>query len=544
MPKLSKQDPSVEKLPSLLPDSFAYPDIHEIIEDTAGYGAIAQRVSGWVADQSAKNYQGGGEIGLATIATTIGVAAETTVESIANALDDSDVDWISGSVDAVQDVLGSSGSLVAAMASAAGSGDATELVRQAMKIGIGVSIQLMSQIPVVGWLAEIAWTFGNGIYQLVQAVKASNASDGPVLYPAAQFNPELDLARFNEDVLVPIRGTQDWTKIFRPPGGGVPTNAAWLGEFETQALGSSGGQQFGDRIQPTNPCALCVGFVPNTSFLHERIELVGVNIKDTGNTYYPTARQHGLWLWEHVARKNSPALYTVNAKTLASGWGNYLKALRLYIEGNPKLSAGQKNTLINQYNKDAEGRPIFGWGKPRTTQAGAWIPDEDVAKYHPVNSANKLRERQLALLDTLTCAYVDDSFGAMSDPTVKNKWKQRRKDLLEHPSICDVDLSMIPDAIYRGQVEFEQDKRPSCKFGGPGSLGAGGGGGGQGSDAPELPPGGGGASGDGAPSRRDPMSRIARDIAIASGAIAAAGAAAYYFDNDLRRAVSRIRRPR
>jgi hypothetical protein len=547
MPRLSKQDPAFKKLPDLLPDSFAYPDIDDIIEDTAGSSSIAAEVSAWVADQSTKNYQGGGEIGLATIATTIGVAADLTVENIANALDDSTVNWLSGSVASVQSVLGNSGSLLSAIADASG-GDPTALVREAMKIGIGVSIQLMSQIPVVGWIAEIAWTFGNGIYQLVQAVKTSNASDGPVLYPQSRFNPQRDLNRFNDKVLTPMRYTQDWTEIFRPPGGGVPANAAWLGEFETQALGTTGPNdtKFGDRIQATNPCTDCLGYVPGTAFLHERIEMVGANVKDSGNALLPTARQHGVWIWEHIARKNSPALYTVNAKTLASGWGNYLKALRLYVEGNNKLSAAQKNKLISFYNKDSDGRPIFGWGKPRTTQGGAWIPDEDVAKYQPVKAATTLRERQLAFLDTHTCAYVDDSFGAMSDPTVKNKWKQRRKDLLEHPSICDVDLSMIPDAIYRGQVEFEQDQRPSCKFGGPGKLGAGGGGGqGEGgADAPEVPGGGGGAS-DGAPiSNNGSSSRIARNLAIASGAIAAAGAAAYYLDNDLRRAVSRIRRHR
>lgn len=543
MPKLSKQDPAVNTLPLLLPPSFAYPDVDEIVADTSGSSAVAQRVQGWVADQAAKNYQGGGEIGLAAIATTIGVAAEVTVENIANALDDSDVDWVSGSVASVQEVLGNSGSLLSAIASAS-NGDATALVREAMRIGIGVSVQLMSQIPVVGWIAQIAWTFGNGIYQLVQAVKASDNDDMPVLYPAAKFNPEQDLNRFNNEVLTRLSGSQDWTKIFRPPGGGIPGDAAWLGEFSTAALGSSGGQKFGVRVEATNPCALCLGYVPGTAFVHDRIEMVGTNLKDTGNTYLPTARQHGVWIWEHIARKNSPALYAVNAKSLATLWGNYLKGLRLYVEGDDKLSAAQKNKIITYYNKDPDGRPIFGWGKPRTTQGGAWISDEDVAGYQPVKAATKLRERQLAFLDTITCAYVDDSFGAMSDPVVKDKWKQRRKDLLEHPAVCDVDLSMIPDAIYRGQVEYEQDNRPSCKFGGPGKLGTGGGQGTGEPDAPEVPGGGGGASDGNTSHGVGSVSRLAFNVAVASAALAGAGAAAYYLDDDLRRALSRIRRPR
>lgn len=532
MPKLPSQDPAIAALPKQLPPAFAYPDVNEIVADSSSDPSIITRVNGWVSERAATIYQGGGEIGMASIVSKLGVAAEVTAENIANALDESQTDWQGGIVDAVDETLGIAGSLVTALASVSDD-DAEALVREAMKIGIGVSIQLMTQIPVVGWIAKLAYTFGNAIYQIVQVVKQGKAEDEPPAYPAVSFNPENDLITFNNLVLGSLRTEKDWTKLFRPPGGGVPANAAWLGEFQTQNLGQ-GSKVYGIKVSATNPCSACLGFVPGTGFLHDDIEMVGVALKDTGNTYLPSSRQHGLWIWEHIARHNSPALYTVNASQIATSWGNYLKALRLFVESNDKLTAAQKNKIITYYNKDPGGAKIFGWGKPRTTDAGAWIPDEDVAKYHPVQAAKTLRERQLAFLDTITCAYVDDSYGALSDPAVKDKWKKRRKDLLEHPAVCAVDLTMIPDAIYRGQVEFEQDQRPSCKFGSfPNLVGTP-------IEPPDVQGGGGGiAENGGAPI---PRSRMARNVALAAGAVAAAGAGAYYFDDEIHRVVRRFRK--
>lgn len=535
MPKLPSSDPVLAQLPAQLPSDFAYPDVNELVQDASGDPASITRIQGWVAERAAGIYQAGGELGLASIVTKIGVAAEQTVESVANAIDESDTDWASGVVDSVTDTLGAAGAFVSALASVSDA-DGERLVKEAMQIGIGVSIQLMSQIPVVGWIAKIAWTLGNGIYQLVQVVKKSNEEDEPPAYPAVNFSPENDLIRFNNEVLGRLRTQHDWTKMFRPPGGGVPAQAAWLGEFETANLGQ-GNKVYGRTIKPTNPCALCLGFVPGTGFLHNNIEVVSLNVKDTGNTYLPSSRQHGLWIWEHIARHNSPALYTVDAKALEVGWRNYLKALRLYVEADDELSPSQKNKIVNVYNKDLEGNKIFGWGKPRTTEAGAWIPDEEANAYQPVAAARTVRERQLAFLDTMTCAYVDDSFGALSDPDVKAKWKQRRKDLLQHPAICNVDLSMIPDAIYRGQVEYAQDNRPSCKFGGPLNLAGGGA-----PKPPDVQGGGGGVAEPDGHGPSVPTTRIMRNVAIASGAIAAAGAAAYYFDDEIRRTTTRFRR--
>ncbi len=510
MPRFEKTDPLIEQLPKELPVEYALPDINEIVSDASQDAAVMDLVNGWVSSSSARIYQGGGQIGLGQIATNIGVSSVETFGAITEALDMDVID----SVDAT--LVGEAGSILSAFSDMA---DSDALVKKAMEVGIGISVQLMSQIPVVGWIAKLAWNLGNAIRQIVAVVKQSSADDEPPKYPAVQFNPETDWFRFNNDVLKPLRTSHDWTHMFRPPGGGVPADAAWLKEFFVAPL--EGG---GVRIAASNPCSQCLGYIPGTAFLHNDIEMFHLQLKDTGNMYLPSSRQHGLWIWKHISRHNTPALFTVDAGVLASTWGGYIKTLRQFVEGNPDLSNGQMDKIVNYYNKDEEGLKIFGWGGPRTHDAGAWIPDEDVEKYQPVRESVILKERQLRFCDTLTVAYVDSTFGALKDPDVKAKWDERRHDLLQHPAVCDVQLDMIPDAVYRGQVEFEQEKRGfSCQLG-PQSIAA---------VIVDVPEGQGGAAGvDGKTSK---PGTPGGNAALISLAILAGGGAAYYYRDDLRR---------
>lgn len=527
MPKLSKSDPLIAQLPKELPIDYALPDINEIVSDASQDAGVMSLVNGWVSTSAARIYQGGGQIGLGQIASNVGVTSIQTFNSIAEALDMDVID----SVDAT--LIGEAGSILGAFADMA---DDDALVKRAMEVGIGVSVQLMSQIPVVGWIAKLAWTFGQAIRQIVTVVKQSNEDDEPPKYPAVQFNPETDWFRFNNEVLKPLRTSHDWTHMFRPPGGGVPSDAAWLKEFYVAQL--EGG---GVRIAASNPCSQCLGYVPGTAFLHNDIEMVQTNLKDTGNIYLPSSRQHGLWIWKHISKHNTPALFTVDADALRSSWAGYIKSLRMFVEGNEDLSNAQMDKIISYYNKDSEGLKIFGWGAPRTHDAGAWVSDEDVEKYQPVKEAKILKERQLKFCDTLTVAYVDDTFGAMKDPDVKAKWDQRRRDLLKHPAVCEVQLDMIPDAIYRGQVEFEQDKMMGglCNIG-PQGLKA---------IVIDVPEGQGGAAGvDGPNGKKNPGGHPGSNMALAGLLIVGAGAAAYHWRDDLRRiardSTERLRRLR
>lgn len=446
MPKLSKDDPIIAALPDEIGETL--PDVNAIVADVGLVpgGFDPQEV----AYRSAKIYQAAGQIGLGDIVSRLGVSNNDAFTQISSMLA-TDV------VATMDDVLvEQAGDLTAAIRQMSISND---LLDNAMKVGIGLSIQLASTVPIIGWLVKLAWTVGNTIAKIVEVVRKSNADDKPPQYPATQFNPEADRDLLNTHVLRQLRTSHDWTHMFRPPGLGVPEQASWLGEFWTADL--KGG---GKSIATTNACTACLGYVPGTAFLHKSIEIFGLDLKDTGNVYFPSPRQHGLWIWKHLSRHNTPALYTIDANSLVDGWHSYLVTLRHYIMDHKHLSVAQKKRIIDYYDKGGDDSSsalkIFGWGK----YSKAMMQGDHL---QPVKEALILRSRQLAYLDTLTCAYVDENYGALSDPDVKAKWQQRRKQLLDHPAVCNVDLDMIPDAIYRGQVEYEQQNRPQCKFLGP-----------------------------------------------------------------------------
>jgi hypothetical protein len=454
MPRLDVDSPLIENLPTDL--AIGLPDVAQIVADMGSVPGVQKVITQDVAYISGQIYQSAVQIGAGQIVSKIGVNALSTYNAITGALGE-DVNEVMD-----EQLIGQAGNLISAIGSMS---DSNDILQEALEVGMGLAINLMCTIPVVGWIAKLAWSIGKGIAAIAQVVKQSNTYDQVIEYPATNFNPEVDRLVLNQEVLRRLRTSKDWTQLYRPPGGGKGEGQQWKDEFYTSRL-----QGGGRRVVAGNECSSCLGFVPGTGFLHKSIEIFGSsNLKDTGNVYLPSSRQHGLWIWKHIARANTPALYTVNAEALASTWRWYLGPLREYIlDDRFELSFAQRKKILSYYDRggDASGDPlkIFGWGSLNDNIS----PDD----YQPVKESRILKKRQLAFLDTLTCAYVGDDYGAMQDAEVKEKWERRRKDLLQHPAICDVDLSMIPDAIYRGQVEYEQDLRKAqCKIvGGNGKL--------------------------------------------------------------------------
>lgn len=411
-------------------------------------------------------------------------------------LDACDVDVVEVSTKILEKAAGSVQAALGRM------NDADDLLNKAVDAGVGQAINLTATIPVAGQIIKMAWNIGKTIADIV--IMLRNQEDPKYLYPPSRFDPDTDRNVLNDAVLSLLRSSHEWDALFYPPGlGGAESNASKTFYFQDLDGG-------GIRIISANQHADRVGFVPGTATLHQAIEVLGpTQIIETGRTLLPSASQQCLWLWRHISRTNSPAAFTLHAERVGAFWQRYIDDMRISINGagSSTLFDGTKKAIFEKYNKSGSAK-IFGWGD-----------GSKEIEYAPTKLMDTLRKRQLDFCDTLTVAYVDESFGALQDPAVKAKWKQRRKDLLEHPAVCSVDLSNVDDPIYLDEIKNRR-KGHNCivahvpfAWGGSGP-----------SKPPEI------VDGFGAPDRADPPPRTPRRSGGVGGKIAIAGAAlAGYF---------------
>lgn len=253
-------------------------------------------------------------------------------------------------------------------------------------------------------------------------------------------------------VVSSVRTKLDWSELFYPPG--VGKSQSWQKPFGSTKLGIDN-HKVGVRVISTNQSTDWVGFVPGTDVLHQSIELLNDVVTEVGATLYPSARKQCIWVWRHITETNVPAAFTVDAEVTAALWQTYIEDLRIYLRETDELSDSSKAKIFKFYNgtPGAAGSwsKIFGWGD-----------GSEEKEYAPTQICNKLRDRQFDLLDTITCAYVDASFGAIkNNAQMKDRWQKRRLQLLEHPAVCIVDEDNIPDEDYRAEV-ISRRKHHQC----------------------------------------------------------------------------------
>lgn len=427
--KLSKSDPRFQALPTAVEETL--PDWNQMPYLGSPGFAPAAIMKQQITFDNAQIFQLASQIGLGGIVTNTGAPTlmfNTMVSAIG-------FDVQKAAVEALEHVYGSIHDALS---------EATEdngVINQGLNAGIGLSVDLVTTVPVVGWVVKIAWNVGKMIYKIVQLIKEQKEEQAKGLeYPATRFNPELDRDFLNNAILSKIRSSNDWTNMFMPPGLGVPGDAAWQGPIGYIDLEGKKAV----RIQSTNPGPKWIGFVPGTNWLHQAIEYYNNGVHEVGETLCPSAQQHCLWLWRHVSKPNVPAAFTVHADVVESSWQTYIDDMRVYLNETDVVNEEMRNQIFSYYNAK-NGKKIFGWGNGSSEK-----------DYEPAKLAKLLRTRQLSLLDTITCAYIDQSFGALKDPAVKQKWQTNRQKLLEHPALCTLDLNNIPDELYREEVRQRQ----------------------------------------------------------------------------------------
>lgn len=330
-----------------------------------------------------------------------------------------------------------------------------EIAFTAISEVLGSLVDIVSGIPIYGYIIDVAWDVGMGIKRLVDIAKESNKPPPEVAYARAEFDPQTDASMATNNIIGPARYGSDWTPIFKPPGLGRTTTYGEL--FSDQKL--EGG---GRRIRTRGQQAGWVGFIPGRTMVHRAFELehYGTVVRDVG-ALYPSTRNMAVLAWGEVV-KNSPAMYTVDADQARRQWAQYLFDLRIWIKETDALHKKTKRNFVNGLAKQ-----MFGWADFDTPfdknlgfeNFGIWDPEGrltgNVAA--PIKHLTRLREMQGGNLNTITVAYVDGNYGAFqTDDALRSKLEERREQLLQHVARCNVDLENIPDIPYRLAMENAQ----------------------------------------------------------------------------------------
>ncbi len=362
-------------------------------------------------------------------------------------------------------------SIEKAISSAAQAGDSAgygggEAMRTAVDAGVGSAVTGVSWVPIAGWIIKAAWGLGKAMRTIVSLAKTSR-DYGKVerQYRATRFDPTFDRKVINQ-LIRTVRFERDWSRAFAPPsiGRGLGTTPNWaFYNIETggwELMRKAGNDPRG--LERDWLSEGFMGFVAGSEYIVRGVSIVGDNASIIGPQLLPSAQRVLIWLWSSImgSKGNAgPNMYCVDADFVGGYWSEYIGDLHQFIYDTDRLSTARKDAIMRSLNADAAGNKIFNWGTDPKPKSNEWD------NYRPVKQANALGKRQSSFLDTLLCAYVDESFAAIKESkTLKKKWLKRRKQLLTHPARCEVDLDNVPDGEYRRALIDSGARNPTACY--------------------------------------------------------------------------------
>jgi hypothetical protein len=293
----------------------------------------------------------------------------------------------------------------------------------------GFAKRTMKNIPFVGLITDVVMAV-RGLFEWI-ADSWDEDIGSPPLMPMAKYSRLADVTMLEDFILAPTLNveTRDWTKIYMPQYPGGPQSVFKLEGGYKGLMGGVG------NLPATNG----LGYIPSSlGKIHVAIEFAkgGAHIRDTGS-FFPAAAQQAYWLWESVMMRNAPQLYTVTIPEIRDAWRGYLLRFRAFIADTDGISESQKEALFVYLNQvfGYKGNMLFGSSK--------------IAE-----SIGRVGQRQKHFLDSLTVAYVDESFAAIArDSLLHQKWEANRALLLKHPDRFSIDLQDVPDFQYRDKLK-------------------------------------------------------------------------------------------
>ena len=319
------------------------------------------------------------------------------------------------------------------------------------QMGISVVTQILSPIPIVGWIAQAVGGIANLILGLNQRDPIERMEEFP------------EFQDYSDEIDAGVAGTirtqmnePDWNPLFLPRYGN---------SFESQRRGEGGkmlmfiGKERGPGL----------GYVPGTQRIIGAVQVgpVGnagmtqIKAQNLGN-WYPTAAQLMTALWGQI-NSPGPYMYFVHANKVRDTWDDYVSAAIEYVNDHltprdysddpgayyaetievAELKAAIRPFFKQTFNAEMYSRQDMDYrGKRKQTIFGAYIRP----------AMKKLRQRQEFYLGKLTVAYIDLNGAAFQDRALKEKAIENRILLLEHPSRFQVRLDDVIDDEYRAAL--------------------------------------------------------------------------------------------
>jgi len=451
MPRLDVDSPALQRLRTKHWEiTKQLPDTRDVYERSQGI-ITTEYLGAEYAMDAAMLYQQASQMSLGAVASNIGMPILRVFQQTMDVLD---VDVVAQVTEVLVQLKGSVQNAIDAAKSAGDAAEGGEAMAAAVSTGVGVAVDSVAMVPIAGWIVKAAWEVGKFVRTIVSLAKqAKGYGHVETIYPDTRFSPWLNTQIVNE-VIEDLRLSQDWSHRFGPPALGQGQGTLpdyWLKETESGAREITRVTGYDSDGHPHDwQSAGWTGFVPGSSYLLRGVRIEGeAGVSLIGPDLLPSAQQILLWVWSTViGRKGhaNPAMYCVDADAVLT-WNEWIHGLHAFVYDTGGLSTAQKEAVMRGLNKDPAGNKLLGWGTSVKPKEGEWD------KYVPIKQANALLDRQQSFLDTLLVAYVDDNFAAIkNNRRLRDKWEQRRRDLLGHPARCDVDLDNVPDGDYRREL--------------------------------------------------------------------------------------------
>lgn len=452
-------DGNMTPLPELLPEVA----LAQVVSASKTAGASA----------FTSNWQGGAQVGLSSAGAVLGVLRSSTIGNIEKSIglemrDFLDLEIGDDLTDGVKDFMG--GAMSASDLASFGFRIGEELAA----MGFQIASNVVNVVPIYGQIVSAIMKMGKAIYDLAQ----SSGGEHVRVYKTIGFDPEHDQTVYTQ-FCARAAESGDWTSVFSPP---ILIQDEWpLTTFVVQREDDGS-----DRILPRGGVDATAGggFIPGTQHCLGYLDVLpNTVIRDTGDALLPTLRQQGIWMWQGYTSPVDttaidPTIFSVDCAGLIERWTNYLLQFRMFMEWeggdrsqtlwthrsrkkDESVDYPLKKRVIDYYASNE----FFGWptgfianshkGNGEPVFATGWT-----RRSRPVLALKALKAQQMAALDTLMCAYVDERHAAVrDDPEVTAKWKERRTQLLHSPDRFYIDLENIPPfSDYAYSSDFYRDE--------------------------------------------------------------------------------------